>query len=214
MLHIHRLKLCRLVIVFDPGYCSIELAGAEMPSATCSSSAAGSLASCCWNQMCKIWLASYLAILVRPSPKNGRTSRSTAKPVTTPVADAATLVEIVFGVGSCCYRPEMRKSASLHQQCMTSRLPARSCCPEGAGCPDCPCWQCNIWGSLHQISISQCMHTLLQTGNAGTLCRLCVGLKCDGRSSASIFGGLQTKGTKCTPGMQDMFALCLLDKLE
>jgi len=29
-----------------------------------------------------------------------------------------------------------------------------------------------------------------------------------------IFGGLQTKGTKCTPGMQDMFALCLLDKLE
>jgi len=41
-----------------------------------------------------------------------------------PVADAATLVEIVFVVGSCCFLLEMRKSASLHQQCMTSRLPA------------------------------------------------------------------------------------------
>ncbi len=41
-----------------------------------------------------------------------------------PVADAATLVEIVFVVGSCCFLLEMRKSASLHQRCMTSRLPA------------------------------------------------------------------------------------------
>jgi len=93
----------------------------------------------------------HLRTCLRPRwAPDGRTSRSTAKPVTTPVADAATLVEIVFGVGSCCYRPEMRKSASLHEQCMTSRLPARSCCPEGASCPDCPCWQCNIWGSYHQ----------------------------------------------------------------
>ncbi len=33
----------------------------------------------------------------------------------TPVADAATLVEIVFVVRSCCCWPEMRELASLHQ---------------------------------------------------------------------------------------------------
>jgi len=144
MLHIHRLKLCRLVIVFDPGYCSIELAGAIQSS-----------------------------VVPAESDRMG---------------DGRTLLLQLFTLDGCLVHGVLA--------------------PLGA---DCPCWQCNIWGSLHQISISQCMHTLLQTGNAGTLCRLCVGLKCDGRSSASIF---QTKGTKCTPGMQDMFALCLLDKLE